>query len=371
MVFVPPKDRVLEHSTSNSQTVFAVSGAVDASMNRFSAHMSVGDTTIGGVVEPGVAFKSGKLTYSAANEITIDSTGYESKGTFSSGGTKEVFMGLPAKSALMVDGPQVLTAAQQKTVRSNAGTADANAIMNADFRINHRAYVSGAALAAGSYGHDRWKAGASGGDYSFTQLASSTQITIASGKSIIQVVEDKNVEGGTYVLSWSGTAQARSGVNIATPSGSYASSPLVISGQTAGTVMSVEFGPGTLGKVKLEAGAVATPFVMPDYSVELMRCYRYCRPVYVVGALVCSGSTSVYGSLYHPGMRAAPSVAATGTFTVFNGSGNVTQSAANVAIVNNSADGGMYAFGNFAGLISTTPVIVSGSAPVLLATSEL
>jgi hypothetical protein len=123
MVFVPPKDRVLEHSTSNSQTVFAVTGAVDASMNAFSASMSVGDTTIGGVVEPGIAFRSGKLTYSATNQITIDSTGFESKGTFSSGGTKEVFMGLPAKSSITVDGPQSLATAQQGRALANIGAA--------------------------------------------------------------------------------------------------------------------------------------------------------------------------------------------------------------------------------------------------------
>lgn len=129
MVFVPPKDRVLEHSTSNSQTVFAVTGAVDPSMNAFSASMSVGDTTIGGVVEPGVAFKSGKLTYSAANQVTIDSTGYESKGTFSSGGIKEVFMGLPAKSALMVDGAQSFTSAQRRQALDNLGLFPTGTLM--------------------------------------------------------------------------------------------------------------------------------------------------------------------------------------------------------------------------------------------------
>ena len=64
---------------------------------------------------------------------------------------------------------------------------------DAGFIINQRVYVSAATLASGAYGHDRWKAGASGGNYSFTQLASNTQITIASGKSLKQVVEDKNV----------------------------------------------------------------------------------------------------------------------------------------------------------------------------------
>jgi hypothetical protein len=120
MVFVPPHDRVLEHSTSNSQTVFAVTGAVDTSFNAFSAFMSIGDTTIGGVVEPGTAFASGILTYSAANQVTV-TTVKESKGTFSSSGTKEVFMGQPAASALLFDGPQSFAAAPQRQLQSNAG----------------------------------------------------------------------------------------------------------------------------------------------------------------------------------------------------------------------------------------------------------
>jgi hypothetical protein len=98
MVFVPPRDRVLEHSTSNSQTVFAVTGALDLSYNAFSASMAVNDTTLGAVVEAGVAFKAGILTYSATNQVTV-TTALDSKGTFSSSGVKEVFMGLPAAAA--------------------------------------------------------------------------------------------------------------------------------------------------------------------------------------------------------------------------------------------------------------------------------
>jgi hypothetical protein len=85
--------------------VFTVTGAVDTSFNAFSASMAVGDTTFGFVVEPGVAFKSGILTYSASNEITIDSTLGESKGTFSAGGTKEVAMGLYAGRFNNIDTP--------------------------------------------------------------------------------------------------------------------------------------------------------------------------------------------------------------------------------------------------------------------------
>lgn len=150
-----------------------------------------------------------------------------------------------------------------------------NVLINADFRINQRAYSSAAVLAAAVYGHDRWKAGASGGDYSFTQLKSSTQITIAAGKSLIQVIEDANITGGSYVLSWSGTAQARVGVNSATPSGSYTTSPILITGQTAGTVMSVEFNTGTLNMVQLEQGSIATPFEQRPIGLEWSMCQRY------------------------------------------------------------------------------------------------
>ena len=153
------------------------------------------------------------------------------------------------------------------------------AIINGGFTVNQRAYASNATLSAGVYGHDRWKAGASGGDYTFTQLAQSTQITIKTGKSLIQVIEDKNVVGGTYTLSWEGTAQARFGKDSATPSGVYASSPITITGQSAGTVMSVEFNEGTLGKVQLNTGSIALPFMPKSYEEELRACQRYFQRV--------------------------------------------------------------------------------------------
>jgi hypothetical protein len=153
-------------------------------------------------------------------------------------------------------------------------------IINGNFLVNQRVYVSNATLAAGVYGHDRWKAGASGGDYTFTQLPSSTTITIKTGKSLIQVVEDKNVVGGHYTLSWTGTAQARFGINSATPSGAYAASPITITTQTAGTVMSVEFNEGTLGKVGICSGDVALPFMPKSFDDELRACQRYYEKSY-------------------------------------------------------------------------------------------
>jgi hypothetical protein len=195
--------------------------------------------------------------------------------------------------------------------RKNIGVPAANVVINGDFRINQGGYVSAAVLAAAAYGHDQWKAGAAGGDYSFTQLKSSTQITIASGKSLIQPIEDANVVGGSYVLSWTGTAQARAGINTLTPSGAYAGSPLLIAGQTAGTVMSIEFNTGTLGTVKLESGTVATPFVMRPYDQELVACMRYfykpAQPNEPLGLTITSSIGP--GAYFFPvPMRIAPNV---------------------------------------------------------------
>lgn len=95
MVFVPAKDRVAETSATNHASVWTVAGALDTSHYPFSQYMSVGDTTIGTIVEPGVAFATGILTYSATNQITLTTT-FESKGTFGAG-TKEICMGFAAK----------------------------------------------------------------------------------------------------------------------------------------------------------------------------------------------------------------------------------------------------------------------------------
>jgi len=228
--------------------------------------------------------------------------------------------------AAVLDGTNGLTFNDNTRMGSANSLGMRNALFNADFRINQRGYVSAATLAAGAYGHDRFKAGASGGDYSFTQLNSSTQVTIASGKSLIQVVEDKNVVGGSYVLSWTGTALARVGVNSATPSGTFVVSPILIAGQTAGTTMSVEFNAGTLATAQLELGTVATPFERRPIGLELALCQRYYETSYPVG--VVAGTVTLTGAIgrytdssgnycgvnfnFTNSMRAAPSVTSYG-----------------------------------------------------------
>jgi hypothetical protein len=163
----------------------------------------------------------------------------------------------------------------------NASTLQ-NRLINSGFTLNQRGYVSGTSLSSGSYGHDRWKGGASGGTYTFTQGSTGVPIviTITAG-SIQQVIEGCNMpEGGTYVLSWTGTAQARFN------GGSYGSSPLAVTGITAGANTTIEFNTGTLSYSQLEVGASATGFEYRQYTQEIILCQRYFQKSYDIETAV-------------------------------------------------------------------------------------
>jgi hypothetical protein len=172
-----------------------------------------------------------------------------------------------------------------------------NAIINGNFAVNQRGVSGTVTLAAGAYGHDRFKAGASGCTYTFATSNNVTTLTISSG-SLIQVIEGLNLYSGTYTLSWTGTAQGKIG------GGSYSSSG-VTGSVTGGSNLNIEFNTGTLSLVQFEQGSVATPFERRDYGRELMMCQRY-----YVGGFVAWVSTSAapLNFALPTSMRTAPTV---------------------------------------------------------------
>jgi hypothetical protein len=155
-----------------------------------------------------------------------------------------------------------------------------NAIINGNFGINQRGVSGTVTLAAGAYGHDRWKAGASGCTYTFATSNNITTLTISAG-SLIQVIEGNNLFTGTYTLSWTGTAQGKIGA------GSFAASG-VTGSVTGGSNLNIEFNTGTLSLVQFEQGSVATPFERRPYGAELALCQRY---FFSVNAIGTSGTT--------------------------------------------------------------------------------
>ena len=154
-----------------------------------------------------------------------------------------------------------------------------NRIINPTFAINQRGYISGTALSAGTYAHDRWKAGTNGCTYTFTQNIVDTTLTITAG-SLMQVVENINVVDTSYILSWTGTAQARVAINGAITSGAYSASPIVMPTVNVGQTITVEFSTGTFGKVQLESGNSVSVFERRFYIIEMLLCQRYYEVIY-------------------------------------------------------------------------------------------
>jgi hypothetical protein len=165
-----------------------------------------------------------------------------------------------------------------------------NAIINGNFGVNQRGVSGTVTLTAGAYGHDRWKAGASGCTYTFATVDNVTTLTISAG-SLIQVIEGLNLQSGTYTLSWTGTAQGKIGA------GSYAASG-VQGTAVGGTNLNIEFGTGTVSLVQFEKGSTATPFEFRSIGNELGLCQRYFCKSYsqntVPGAATGIGEMSIY-----------------------------------------------------------------------------
>lgn len=226
-----------------------------------------------------------------------------------------------------------------------------NRIINGNFGINQRGYVSGAAVGAGLYGHDRWKMAASGDTYTFSTTANVTTVTIPAGKVLQQVIEGLNLETGTYTLSWAGTAQGKIGA------GSYGASG-VTGAITGGTNTTIEFGPGTVSKVQLEIGVTASVFEQRPYGMELALCQRYYYAI--TGAMswtyFCDAAARSQGaSIKHPQvMRSTPTLTATYSYS---GSNTGSISASSVDTVNIG-----WLSGGVAGQVGLTVLTLTASA---------
>lgn len=236
-----------------------------------------------------------------------------------------------------------------------------NALINGAFLVNQRAVSGTVTLAAGAYGHDRWKAGAGGCTYTFATAAGVTTITITAG-TLQQVIEGSNILTQTYTLGWTGTAQGR--IN----SGSYGTSGAVSAALTAGTNQTVEFNTGTLAYAQLEPGAKATSFELRSYAAELTLCQRYLPAA--SGAVpigVGMSTTTTAGTIFVP-HQVQPRVAPTGAYVSAYGAFTITNSAGGAVTPNNIAynSGGLLGtfltIGAASGLVAGGPATLAGNA---------
>jgi hypothetical protein len=201
------------------------------------------------------------------------------------------------------------------------------------------------------YGHDRWKAGASGCTYTFATSNNVTTIDISAG-SLIQVIEGINLESGTYTLSWTGTAQGKIGA------GSFGNSGIT-GAAVGGTNLNIEFGTGTVSLVQFELGTVVTPFERRQFGTELALCQRYYVSYGQDSAddrLANGHATATIGGIFifqfPVKMRASPTL----TFSTLKlGDGSNPATAATSATVNANSMASSVAVGVSSGLTQFRP----------------
>jgi hypothetical protein len=142
-----------------------------------------------------------------------------------------------------------------------------NRLINAQGLVNQRAYVSGTNTSgANQYTLDRWRVVTSGENLTFSTSENEVTFTAPAG-GVEQVIEGLNLETGTYVLSWTGTATATVGGSSVANGGTVS--------VTGGTNTTVRFSGGTFKYPQFERGNTPSSFERRPYGTELSLCQRY------------------------------------------------------------------------------------------------
>jgi acyl-coenzyme A thioesterase PaaI-like protein len=199
----------------------------------------------------------------------------------------------------------IVVAYQSATVApSVGGFSFRNRLMNAQGLVNQRGYVSGTATtSANQYTLDRWRVVTSGQNLTFSTSANQVTFTAPAG-GVEQVIEGLNLESGTYVLNWEGTATATVGGTAVAKGGTVT--------VVGGTNTTVRFIGGTFIRPQFEAGSVATPFERRPYGTEFTLCQRYYLDTTAAFSSFYNGNGSTVSyscNISFPTtMRAAPTV---------------------------------------------------------------
>lgn len=164
-----------------------------------------------------------------------------------------------------------------------------NLLYNANFTANQREVSGSIVLAAGEYGHDRWKAGSSGCTYTIaTGTDNIRTITISAG-SLQQDLVNQGW-GGDAVITWEGTSQAEFFV-AGSPTLIPTSPGLVSINNTS--ILGIGFTTGTVKAPKFELGSLPTTFTAPNAEQELQRCLPfYERKLYTAGTVLSVGQAT-------------------------------------------------------------------------------
>jgi hypothetical protein len=246
--------------------------------------------------------------------------------------------------------------ASPSAARGNLGAGTAggftfrNKVVNGNFNVNQRVYASGTAtVVANQYTLDCWRVVTSGQNLAYAASGNGNIVTAPAG-GLEQTIEGANIEGGTYVASWTGagtctvngTAIANGG-NVALPANTNVVIHLV----------------GAVSKFQLELGTVPTAFEFRPVSIEIGICQRYAWRLVSSLYGACNGASGGNVAIQFPvQMRATPTYTNTSNGSALDGLAFIPVSAMTLASGNNNG-----AQMNFATTTATTagrPALISG-----------
>jgi hypothetical protein len=276
----------LAQSSGQAAATAAQNSANDAAASASSATGSASDATAKSVAAAASA------TASQASATAADASKTAAKTSETNSKTSETNSAASAAAAAS----SALSAGQ-------AGFR--NLLHNARFLMNTRYCASPYTATAGyQYTLDRWRICAQGETVSWASKGNGTywEITCpASGWET--VIDNVDVQGGTYVFSWQGTATCNvgfGGVGHAIAKNGTLDIP-------AGTsAIRVQFFSGTLSLPQMELGTIPTVFEWIPYMVEASRCGAYARVITIDHESQNNGQQNSIWTQTFPYMRKVP-----------------------------------------------------------------
>lgn len=192
-----------------------------------------------------------------------------------------------------------------------------NYLINGNFKINQRGYVSGTATTvANQYILDRWYIPTSGQSATFAETNGIVTIT-APASGICQKIENISNNGLTRTISYTGTAT----LTVTESSDNITYTPVTLTGKTftptAGKYVKITLSNGTVSLIKDEDRSVATDGWHPydgEFGGEVQACQRYYWASPKTGATIAQGhyrastTVAVLSSKLPVSMRVAPSI---------------------------------------------------------------
>lgn len=178
-----------------------------------------------------------------------------------------------------------------------------NLLINPNFLINERNYVSGTATSiANQYTVDRWRVITSGQNLSWTTSGGVRTATAPAG-GIDQIIEGISVVAGTYVINWTGTATC-----LVDGISRLKGATFTLAG---GANVTVRFTGGTVALPQLELGTTPTPPEGRLVGDELALCQRYYSRTRATMQVQATAAAQVWATTVAmpQQMRASPTLA--------------------------------------------------------------